>query len=92
MANKLKREAKENEEKYSMKIKEAEEKAKENYASTIAKALKEKEDKISQERRKAIEEIKKFGGSINKQIELELNSSKDYSFEIATKIYRQIVE
>ncbi len=92
MAEKLKGEAKENEEKYFTKIKEAEEEAKKNYADTIAKALKEKEDKISQEQRKVIEEIREFRESINKQIELELDSSKDYSFEIANKIYRQIVE
>ncbi len=92
MAEKLRGEAKENEEKYFAKIKEAEEEAKKNYTNTVSKALKEKEDKISQEQRKVIEEIREFRESINKQIELELDSSKDYSFEIASKIYRQIVE
>ncbi len=88
----LKGEAQKNEEEYTRRIKEAEEKAKEDYVNLISKTLKEKDERISQKQREALEEIRKYEEEINKQIELELSSSQDYSIEIANKIYRQIIE
>ena len=91
-ATALKGEAQKNEEEYTRRIKEAEEKAKEDYVNLISKTLKEKDERISQKQREALEEIRKYEEEINKQIELELSSSQDYSIEIANKIYRQIIE
>ncbi len=91
-AEKLKQEAKENEQVYKVRLEEAEQKAKENYAKIVNDALKEKEQRISEHHKKAIEEINKFEEEIKKQVELEINSSKDYSFEIANEIYKHIVE
>ncbi len=91
-ADQLKSEAEKNQQEYSSKIKEAENNAKENYTKVVNGALEEKEKKISQYQKEALDEINRFEEEINKQIELEIESSKDYSIEIANKIYKQIME
>ncbi len=90
-ARRYQEEAQKNEEEYKTKILEAEQTAKQNYASKIAAALKEKEEKIAEENRKAMDEIRKIEEQLNKNIEMELASSKDYSIDIANKIYKQLI-
>jgi len=91
-ADQLKSEAEKNLKEYSSKIKEAENSAKANYAKIVNETLEERERKISLYQKEALDEISGFEEEINKQIELEIESSKDYSIEIANKIYKQIME
>ncbi|WP_025270125.1 ATP synthase F0 subunit B [Hippea sp. KM1] len=90
-AESLRQQAEKNEQEYSSRLDEAEKQAKASYSKIVNEALKEKEETLSSESRKAFEEIGKFEEEVKKEIEIELASSKDYSIELSNKIYKQLV-
>jgi len=89
-AERLKSEASKYENEYKTKIISTEEEAKKKYNSAILAAMKERDEKIFEQKKQAAAEIGAFEDEIKKQIDIEINASKDFAIEIANRIYRQL--
>ncbi len=90
-ANTLKAKAKENENTYLNKIKEAEKQAKEEYNAIVTSAIKEKEKRINEETERARQMIETEKTEIFKVLDKESKNIKHYSEEISQKIYDSLV-
>ncbi|WP_051904414.1 ATP synthase F0 subunit B [Hippea jasoniae] len=89
-AERLKSEALKYEEEYNSRLTMTEEDAKKKYNNAILSAMKERDEKIFEQKKQAAAEIGAFEDEVKKQIDIEINASKDFAIEIANKIYKQL--